>query len=407
MPSDDLLEHAKSIVDFYDLLGEGIHPGSDDAAIARAYRRSALKYHPDKNRDDPDAVNKFHALQIGYDVLSDPAAKAAYDNARTAREARKRQSEMLDGRRRAMKEDLERRESGAFKRKRDEVDAEEALEREIRRLAEDGRRRRKEREEALRKDIETENEEQKPPRDEVEKPVSAVGGTNVPEISRTVKVRWPREGFGLEIDKQKLATMFGRFGNVDSSAILKDRKIRMGEEKKKRMMATGVIVYASIVGAHTAVEDTKKQSGADWGLFEHVEWAEGKGPDFASSTTSSVSVPSNGTAPTTPQTTAKTRSFFPEIDSVASTPGSTFKLGKSTSDGDNGLRKVPSFASFSSAKVNSPFSAPFGNSPSSPSLEEVTLIRLKNAEKRRLEEQIRREDAKTTANGGTNGWEAT
>jgi DnaJ homolog subfamily C member 17 len=407
MPSDDLLEHAKSIVDFYELLGEGIHPGSDDAAIARAYRRSALKHHPDKNRNDPDAVNKFHALQIGYDVLSDPAAKAAYDNARTAREARKRQSEMFDGRRRAMKEDLERRESGAFKRKRDEVDAEEALEREIRRLAEDGRRRRKEREEALRKDIEVEKEEAKPLQDEGDKPASAVGGTNVPEISRTVKIRWPREGLGVEIDKQKLAAMFERFGNVDSSAILKDRKMRMGDEKKKRTMASGVIVYTSIVGAHKAVEDTRKQSGAAWDLFEHVEWAEGKVPDFARSTTSSVSLPLNGTAPTTPQTTSKTRSFFPGVDSLASTPDSTFKGGQPTSGGDDGLRKVPSFASFSSAKLNSPFAVPFGNSANSPSLEELTLIRLKNAEKRRLEEQIRREDAQTTTNRGADSLEAT
>lgn len=404
MPSDDLLEHAKSIVDFYELLGDGIHPGSDESAIARAYRRSALKHHPDKNRNDPDAVNKFHALQIGYDVLSDPAAKAAYDNARTAREARKRQSEMFDGRRRAMKEDLERRESGAFKRKRDEVDAEEALEREIGRLAEDGRRRRREREEALRKDTGVEKKEEETLREEGEKTASAVGGTNVPEISRTVKVRWPREGLGLEIDKQKLATIFGKFGKVDSTVILKDRKMRVGDDKKKkkRMMATGVIVYSSIVGAHAAVEDTKKQSGAEWDLLEHVEWAEGKGPDFVGSATSSIPLPSNETPPATPRTTSKARSFFPGVDSTTSTPASTFKPGQPTSNGDDGLRKVPSFASFSSANLNSPFSSPFRNTPNSPSLEEITMIRLKNAEKKRLEEQIRREDATTTANGVSN-----
>src|SRR5215472_981615 len=122
MPSDDLLDHAKSDQDFYALLGEGIHEGSTEKEISRAYRRAALKHHPDQNPNDPNAVSRFHSLQIAYDVLSDPAARAAYDEARRAREARKRHHEMLEGKRRVMKEDLERRESGAFKRKRDEME---------------------------------------------------------------------------------------------------------------------------------------------------------------------------------------------------------------------------------------------------------------------------------------------
>ena len=340
MPSDDLLEHAKSDQDFYALLGEGIHPSSAENDIRRAYRRTALKHHPDKNKDDPEAVNKFHALQIAFDVLSDPAAKAAYDNARIAREAKKRQKALFEGKRRSMMEDLERRESGVFKRKRDEVDAEEKLEMELRRLQEDGRRRRMEREEALRKearadmegDVEVPPEKSNGNAQESEESSSASrGGISVPEIQRTVKVRWVRDGMGESLDKERLSELFSRFGTLESALVLKDRKIRLGESKKKKLVGVGILVFSSIVGAHAAIEDA-----------------------------------SNG----------------------------------------DGLRKVPSFASFSSAKFGTPVSSPFGKAVGTPSLEEITLIRLKNAEKKRLEEKIRREEAEATAAIATNGSQA-
>jgi DnaJ homolog subfamily C member 17 len=376
MPSDDILEHAKSDKDFYALIGFDVTPNSSDKDIARAYRRSALKSHPDQNPDDPTAVERFHLLQIAYDVLSDPAAKAAYDNARAARELRKRQNAMLDNRRRKMKEDLERRESGSFKRKRDEPDAEDILEREIRRLAEDGRRRRMERQEALRKEAEAEARK----REEVEAnghkaQIRPTGGTNVPEMSRSVKVRWAREGAGVDMDKDTLEKLFKEFGKIEGVLLLPDRKTRLAGERKKRMIATGVIIFTSIVGAHAAVEDLKNQTGDEWKVFEKIEWAEGKEPDFGQSTDS---------APTTPDTRpAKAhRTFFPGLDSAPSTPLTPLSGFK---DG-GGLRKVPSFASFSSANFGSP-------GPQSPSLEEITLIRLKNAEKKRLEEQIRKREA--------------
>ncbi len=149
MVKEDLLEHAKSTVDFYNLLGVTFETSESD--IRRAYRKTALKYHPDKlgKEFDPE---KFHLLQIANDVLSDPVAKAAYDNARNARLQKQRQNELFEGKRRQMKEDLEARErggvaaaaGGGIKRPREETE----MEAEIRRLAEEGKRRRKEMEES-------------------------------------------------------------------------------------------------------------------------------------------------------------------------------------------------------------------------------------------------------------------
>ena len=143
MSSEDLRQHATSSHDFYALLG--VEFETSEADIKRAYRKTSLQYHPDKNPGKLDVIEKFHLLAIARDVLLDPEAKAAYDKARAARRAKEAQQSLFEGKRKQMKEDLENREKG-FKRKRgEEIDAEEKLEREIRRLAEDGKRRRRER----------------------------------------------------------------------------------------------------------------------------------------------------------------------------------------------------------------------------------------------------------------------
>src|SRR6185503_8813159 len=47
--------------------------------VKRAYRKLAVKYHPDKNPDDPHAEEKFKELGEAYDVLMDDQKRAAYD----------------------------------------------------------------------------------------------------------------------------------------------------------------------------------------------------------------------------------------------------------------------------------------------------------------------------------------
>ena len=63
--------------DYYEVLGVTKSATSDE--IKKAYRKLALKYHPDRNPGDKEAEEKFKEAAEAYDVLSDEKKKALYD----------------------------------------------------------------------------------------------------------------------------------------------------------------------------------------------------------------------------------------------------------------------------------------------------------------------------------------
>jgi molecular chaperone DnaJ len=66
-----------SRADYYEVLG--VERGASEAELKSAYRKLALKYHPDRNQGSKEAEERFKAAAEAYAVLSDPQKRAAYD----------------------------------------------------------------------------------------------------------------------------------------------------------------------------------------------------------------------------------------------------------------------------------------------------------------------------------------
>jgi len=63
--------------DYYEVLG--VEKGADDAELKKAYRRLAMKHHPDRNPDDAESEGKFKEAKEAFEILSDSRKRAAYD----------------------------------------------------------------------------------------------------------------------------------------------------------------------------------------------------------------------------------------------------------------------------------------------------------------------------------------
>ena len=53
----------------------GLTPGASEKEVLKAYRRMAMKYHPDRNKVDPKTAEKFKQIQWAYETLSDTKEK--------------------------------------------------------------------------------------------------------------------------------------------------------------------------------------------------------------------------------------------------------------------------------------------------------------------------------------------
>jgi len=136
----ELLQQARDFasqdVDLYAELSVDVTATKEN--IHRAWRKTSLKYHPDKTGAAFDA-EKYEKYERYRNVLTEPAARAAYDQARGASLLRKRERERMNSKRRAMLDDLEARE-GEAKRQRQEADEKaRELDRERARMVEENR----------------------------------------------------------------------------------------------------------------------------------------------------------------------------------------------------------------------------------------------------------------------------
>uniref|UniRef100_A0A8D0CDY7 DnaJ heat shock protein family (Hsp40) member C17 n=1 Tax=Salvator merianae TaxID=96440 RepID=A0A8D0CDY7_SALMN len=129
--------------------------------IKKSYRQKALTCHPDKNPDNPRAAELFHQLSQALAVLTDAAARAAYDKVRKAKKQAAERTQKLDERRKKVKLDLEAREKEAHAQvsKEEEIQITRTLEQEILRLREEGSRQLEEQQKLIKEQIRLEKEQ--------------------------------------------------------------------------------------------------------------------------------------------------------------------------------------------------------------------------------------------------------
>ena len=63
--------------DYYEVLGLNRDASTDE--IKKAFKKLAMKYHPDRNPDNPKAEDNFKEVKEAYEILTDPQKKSAYD----------------------------------------------------------------------------------------------------------------------------------------------------------------------------------------------------------------------------------------------------------------------------------------------------------------------------------------
>ena len=157
--SDEIIALLKDLKtnDLYEFFS--VTPVSSDKDIAKAYKKKALQHHPDKNPDDPRAGETFQKVAKAYEILSDPAAKAAYDKWVRAKQASLRRAQELSGKRKKFKEELELQEQLSAQETECMREANRNMEAEIARLRTEGQEWIKRQEEVLRAEFQNTEED--------------------------------------------------------------------------------------------------------------------------------------------------------------------------------------------------------------------------------------------------------
>ncbi|XP_076017809.1 dnaJ homolog subfamily C member 17 [Genypterus blacodes] len=241
-------------MDLYALLG--CESTATSKQIKKAYRQKALTCHPDKNPDNPKAAELFHQLSQALEVLTDAAARAAYDKVCAAKRQAEERNRKLDDKRKKIKLDLETRERQAEAHSQEEVNITRTLEEEIARLREEGSRQLEEEQRLVREQIQRE-------REEGTQTYSGVERCSKSNLTPKLKLKWKCKKDDEKsggYSQETLLSLLQKYGDVLNVIV---------STKKK---GSAVVEFATVRAAELAC---KNESGLSGNPLK-ISWLEGE-----------------------------------------------------------------------------------------------------------------------------------
>ena len=232
--------------DLYQFLGVSIN--SSVKEITTAYRKQALKYHPDKNTDQSSSA-MFRKLTSVYSILTDLSARTAYDTLVRARLASEKRRFECSAKRRKLMEDLERRERDGSVTIASEEVAMKKMEKEIARLRKEGESRLKAETELLREEANR----------------KGLGG----EDTCILKLRWKCSKDGESTyNKEILTQIFSKYGTC--TIVISEKKGRAVVELTAGPWTLDALNEVGLAENELKTEWLRKPAHST--LFNHTEY---------------------------------------------------------------------------------------------------------------------------------------
>ncbi|KAJ7629356.1 hypothetical protein DFH06DRAFT_1006100 [Mycena polygramma] len=330
--------------------------------IRTAYRQTSRKVHPDRNRNDPDAARKFHELTQSYELLLDPLRRLALDAKLRVKAARDERFKSYDNKRKNMVNELEEREP-AFKKAKMEQQRDEATRwHETEKIKDEGRRLREERENDLRK---REAQMRQATDDDMEAP-------SLSPLDTTVRLKFKLSAHPNLTTPTALAALLAPFGATDVDSIVISSKAPKKSPDKPPKHATALVPFKQIGDAFAAVCASGR---VDRGLDGvEVGWVGGKEPGILGWLKKMGKLSAQPSPPTsTPANNPGPAQLPQTAPSASASPFSSFPTSF--------VRRFPDLSSEPKAAA--------------PGIdyEALTLMRLRQAERERLEREILEQEA--------------
>ncbi|KAJ7461742.1 DnaJ domain-containing protein [Mycena galericulata] len=332
--------------------------------IRTAYRQTSRKVHPDRNRNDPDAARKFHVLTQSYELLLDPLRRLALDAKLRVKAARDERFKGYDNKRKNMVTELEERERAFKKAKMDQQRDEASRWQETEKIKNEGRRLREERENELRK---REAEARLPSEEELEAP-------SLDPLDTTIRLKFKLSGHSNLTTREALSALLAPFGATDAESIVISSKAQKKSPDKPPKYATALVPFKQIGDAFAAVCASGR---ADRGM-DGIEagWVGGKEPQILGWLKKMGKLSAQPPPPPTPVSPPLT-----------STPGSA-QLPQTAP-----TATASPFSSFPASFPDLPSFSAESKAPPGVDYEAMTLMRLRQAERERLEREILEQEA--------------